>query len=214
MICSTGFRLSLVFLTVGLALGSANAGRSHSPEVALAAIKAGNDRFAAGKPVRPNQDPAKRREVATKQTPHTVVVTCSDSRLSPELIFDQGLGDLFVVRTAGNTVDAENLGSIEYATSVLGARLVIVLGHDKCGAVEAAIGKGKLPGNLPAVVRPIKRSVGKESELGKAIAQNVRSVRETLAIKNRVTATQVANGQIQVRGAVYDLQSGKVVLLD
>lgn len=186
-----------------------------APDTALKVISEGNKRFVAGTPERPNQTPAHRAKVALKQTPHTVVVTCSDSRLSPELIFDQGIGDLFVVRTAGNTADPENLGSVEYATAVLGARLVVVLGHDKCGAVDAAMKGGKLPGNIPAVVKPIQRALPKTKiSLDEGIAINVKAVEKVLSSKNKMTADMVKSGQITVKGAVYDMASGKVRFLD
>ena len=186
-----------------------------APDTALKVISEGNKRFVAGTPERPNQTPAHRAKVALKQTPHTVVVTCSDSRLSPELIFDQGIGDLFVVRTAGNTADPENLGSVEYATAVLGARLVVVLGHDKCGAVDAAMKGGKLPGNIPAVVKPIQRALPKTKiSLDEGIAVNVKAVEKVLSSKNKMTADMVKIGQISVKGAVYDMASGKVRFLD
>ncbi|MFE5549268.1 carbonic anhydrase, partial [Streptomyces sp. NPDC056534] len=109
-----------------------------SPAVALDALLAGNTRFVSGAPQHPNQDAARRTELAPGQDPFAVILGCSDSRLAAEIIFDQGLGDLFVVRTAGHVLGTEVLGSVEYATSVLGARLVVVLGHDSCGAVAAA----------------------------------------------------------------------------
>lgn len=182
------------------------------PADALTIIKEGNARFVSGHPERPNQSPAHRAEVAKKQTPHTVVVTCSDSRLSPELIFDQGIGDLFVVRTAGNTLDAENMGSVEYATAVLGSRLVVVMGHDKCGAVDAAMKGDKLPtANLEAVVKPIKGAIGKGKQtLDQAIAKNVKAVEANLIKKNKLTADMVKSGQIKVVGAVYDMTHGTV----
>jgi len=190
-------------------------GKGVSPDVALKVISDGNKRFVAGTPERPNQSPAHRAKVALKQTPHTVVVTCSDSRLSPELIFDQGIGDLFVVRTAGNTADPENLGSVEYATAVLGARLVVVLGHDKCGAVDAAMKGGKLPANILAVVKPIQRALPKTKiSLDEGIAINVKAVEKVLSTKNKMTADMVKSGQITVKGAVYDMASGTVRFLD
>ena len=190
-------------------------GKGVSPDAALKVISDGNKRFVAGTPERPNQTPAHRAKVALKQTPHTVVVTCSDSRLSPELIFDQGIGDLFVVRTAGNTADPENLGSVEYATAVLGARLVVVLGHDKCGAVDAAMKGGKLPGNIPAAVKPIQRALPKTKiSLDEGIAINVKAVEKVLSTKNKMTADMVKSGQITVKGAIYDMASGTVRFLD
>lgn len=185
-----------------------------TPKAALKIIMDGNKRFVEGEPDRPNQSPAHRAKVAMKQTPHTVVITCSDSRLSPELIFDQGLGDLFVVRTAGNTLDAENTGSVEYATAVLGSRLVVVLGHDKCGAVDAAMKGGKLPGNLPAVIKPIQQTVRKGATLDQSIIANVKAVKAKLSSSNKLTADMVKSGQIAVKGAVYDMASGTVRVLD
>jgi carbonic anhydrase len=204
-----------VFTTVAFAHADDKHSAGVAPDAALKVITAGNARFAAGFAEHPNQSPERRAKVALKQTPHTVVVTCSDSRLSPELIFDQGIGDLFVVRTAGNTVDAENLGSVEYATAVLGARLVVVLGHNKCGAVDAAMKGGKLPGNLPAVVKPIQKALPKtQLSLDQAVAANVKAVEGTLATKNKLTAEMVKRGQIQVKGAVYDLATGSVKFID
>lgn len=205
----------LIFTAYAFAFADDKNSKSPAPDEALKVIKAGNARFAAGTPERPNQSPEHRAKVALKQTPHTVVVTCSDSRLSPELIFDQGIGDLFVVRTAGNTLDAENLGSVEYATAVLGTRLVVVLGHDKCGAVDAAMTGGKLPGNLPAVVKPIRGILAKTKiSLDEAVAANVKAVEKTLSTKNRLTADMVKREQIKVRGAVYNMASGTVKFLD
>lgn len=106
--------------------------------MAFESLLYGNKRFVSGVPGHPNQDAGRRAELAPGQDPFAVVLGCSDSRLAAEIIFDQGLGDLFVVRTAGHVLGAEVLGSVEYATSVLGARLVVVLGHDSCGAVAAA----------------------------------------------------------------------------
>lgn len=103
----------------------------------LTTLLAGNERFVAGAPEHPNQDAARRAEIAPAQTPFAVLFGCSDSRIAAEIIFDRELGDLFVVRTAGHVVGTEVLGSIEYGVSVLGCPLVVVLGHDACGAVAA-----------------------------------------------------------------------------
>jgi carbonic anhydrase len=121
---------------------------SLSPDMAFAKLKEGNARFAKGKPLHPDQSVETRQELSKGQKPFAVIVACSDSRLSPEIIFDQGLGDLFVIRIAGNTVGDAALGSIEYAVEHLGCQLVIVMGHDKCGAVKAAV-EGVTKGNHP-----------------------------------------------------------------
>jgi carbonic anhydrase len=119
---------------------------------------------------------------------------------------------LFVVRTAGNTLDAENIGSVEYAAAVLGAKLVVVMGHDKCGAVDAALKGDKLPtSNLEAVVRPIKSAIkGGKPSLDQAIARNVKAVEAQLIRSNKLTADMVKSGKISVRGAVYDMAKGTV----
>ena len=109
------------------------------PDVAMTRLRDGNTRFMKGKPKRPNGDPKRRAELANSQRPFAIVVSCSDSRVPPELVFDAGLGDLFVVRTAGEVVTAIELGSIEYAVDHLGASLIIVLGHERCGAVKATV---------------------------------------------------------------------------
>src|SRR6266508_220452 len=126
------------------------------PAAAVAELRAGNDRFVTGTPMHPNQDSERRAALAGEQTPFAVVFGCSDSRLAAEIIFDRGLGDLFVVRTAGHTVGAEVLGSIEYAVTILNAPLVAVLGHNSCGAVQVSrdvlAGAAAPSGNLRAVV--------------------------------------------------------------
>ena len=119
------------------------------PDVALARLKEGNDRFVAGRMIRPEQSPETRIRLSTGQKPFAVVVTCSDSRLPPEVIFDQGLGDLFVVRVAGNVVDEVGLGSIEYAIEHLHTPLIVVLGHEKCGAVSATLDALQPPYDRP-----------------------------------------------------------------
>lgn len=152
------------------------------PLHALRELLSGNHRFVGGYSEHPRQSASYRRTLAAKQKPHTVVITCSDSRVVPELIFDQGLGDLFVVRVAGNTVGGRELGSVEYALEHLDSRLVIVLGHTKCGAVKAAVDyHGHMAGALDSIVTPIRPSV-RDSEhqagdrMTNVVKQNVRSV--------------------------------------
>src|SRR5271165_1116409 len=111
-----------------------------SPITAWKSLKEGNERFVAGKPKHPSQSVEHRASLAVAQKPTAVIFGCADSRVAAELIFDQGLGDMFVVRTAGHVIDSAVLGSIEYAVTVLNVPLIVVLGHDSCGAVKAAIG--------------------------------------------------------------------------
>src|SRR5207237_5372942 len=123
-------------MTVAPAVGK-ETGAPLTPDQALSRLVAGNQRFVAHKPTHPHEDLARRHDLAGSQHPFAVVLSCSDSRLPPELVFDQGLGDLFVIRVAGNITDAAVIGSIEYAVEHLHAPLIVVLGHEKCGAVTA-----------------------------------------------------------------------------
>jgi carbonic anhydrase len=183
---------------------------------------AGNKRYVAGKVRHPNQTARRRTEVAKGQHPFAVILGCADSRVPPELIFDQGLGDLFVVRVAGNIADEADLGSIEYAVEHVGSRLIMVLGHEKCGAVAAAlevVEKGiTLPGHLPAVVKPILPAVeavkGKAGDrLDEAVRANVRLVVNRLKASEPVIGEMARAGKIKIVGGRYDLTSGAVELI-
>lgn len=132
-----------------------------APDVAIERLKAGNARFVKGKPSRPNATPKRRAEIAASQHPFAIVVSCSDSRVPPEMVFDAGLGDLFVVRTAGEVVTAVEMASIEYAVDHLGASLVLVMGHERCGAVKVAVEYRNPPAlPLPGVPKPAADSHG------------------------------------------------------
>jgi carbonic anhydrase len=190
---------------------------SVAPDQALMMLRDGNARYVAGKPTRPNQSVDRRAEVAGGQHPYAVVLTCSDSRVPPEMIFDAGLGDLFVVRVAGNTADDAAIGSIEYAVEHLGATLIVVMGHDKCGAVKAAVDGADsttpAPGHLPAVVGPIadavKQTKGKNGDpLDLAIRANVANVVQQLKTSKPVLGDRVSEGKLQVIGACYHLDNG------
>lgn len=179
----------------------------------------GNARFISGKAQHPHQDAVRIAETANGQKPFAIVVGCADSRTAPELLFDQGLGDLFVVRLAGNIVDAAALGSIEFAVAKLGARLIVVLGHEKCGAVSAAVdavkGAAAPPGHIGAIVdaiRPAAASVhGHEGdEVDNAVKANVQHVVERLKKASPVLTPYLQSGELTVVGARYDLDQGKV----
>src|SRR5437870_542082 len=135
-------------------------GAGIDPEQALQRLRNGNRRYAAMKALRPHQTRARRTSLAKGQQPFAVVVSCADSRVPPEIIFDQGLGDLFVLRVAGNIVDDHSLGSIEYAVDHLAVRLIVVLGHQRCGAVKAAketiAAKGEAPAHIQSLVTAIQ----------------------------------------------------------
>jgi carbonic anhydrase len=178
----------------------------------------GNERFTSGKMSRLNQDNARRTEVATGQQPFAIVVSCSDSRVPPEMVFDQGLGDLFVVRTAGHVVDPVAMGSIEFAVAKLGARQILVMGHERCGAVQAALEGATVPGSIGAVLADIRPTVGGPTTatpeaLDGAIAKQARAVAQQIRTASPVLTPMIQDGSLQVAAGVYDLDSGKVTAL-
>lgn len=191
--------------------------QSPTPDQAFELLIEGNRRFVAGAPQHPNQDAARRAQVAPGQRPFAVLFGCSDSRLAAEIIFDRGLGDLFVVRTAGHVVGAEVLGSIEYGADVLDCPLVVVLGHDSCGAVAAAcavLEDGMVPtGYVRDVVERVTPSVLAARAAGRVTADEIlaehvsRSV-DLLLERSRVLADRVEAGQTAVVGLCYRLADG------
>jgi carbonic anhydrase len=187
-------------------------------EEALTKLIAGNKRFSSGKASHPNQGTERRAEAAKGQRPFAVVVGCSDSRIPPEIIFDQGIGDLFIIRVAGNVVDDIALGSIEYAVEHLGARLIVVLGHSKCGAVTATVQGGEVHGHIGSIVKAIQPAVdkakGRPGDLtDNSIRANVQMVVQTIVDSKPALAPLVDAGSIRVVGAYYDIGSGKVEMV-
>lgn len=189
-----------------------------NPEQALAELYAGNRRFVTGAPRHPNQDADHRTAVADGQHPFAVIVGCSDSRLAAEIIFDRGLGDLFVVRTAGHTVGPEVLGSVEYAVTVLGTPLVVVLGHDSCGAVQAAresVRTGTSPaGHLGALVDAVAPSLlraGREGveDVDGIVDIHIAQTVEAMLARSAVLAEAVSAGRCGVVGISYRLSAGE-----
>lgn len=146
-----------------------------------------------------------------------MLVSCADSRVPPEVLFDQGLGDLFVVRAAGNIADTVALGSLEYGHAVLGSNLIVVLGHEYCGAVDAAVKGHEVPGHIAEVVRQIKpaveKSKGEIDMLNAAIDHNVRDSRPVSGDAARSCGSAVDSGKLRIVGARYDLDSGAVTLV-
>jgi carbonic anhydrase len=196
-----------------------------SPEAVLDRLIEGNKRFVKGELSHPGRKPDDFLPLAEGQAPLAIIVGCADSRVSPEVIFDQGVGDLFVVRVAGNVVDGSGpfiKGSVEFAVAELGARLIIVLGHEACGAVKAAVAhidaNDTLPGairDLVEVIRPAAASVrGKPGDkLENAIAANVQMGVDRLKGLEPILAGMVSKGDVKVVGAVYELRTGLVKLL-
>lgn len=214
--------LSVAVMTGFVSVAAANyvdgGGASVAPDKALQNLMDGNSRFSSGKSTYPHSNEARRTEVAKTQKPFATILTCADSRLSPELIFDQGIGDIFVARVAGNTFGKDILGSIEYSVAVLGSRLVVVMGHERCGAVDAAIKGGTLPGSIGNAVAPIKPAVlatksVKTDRLGKTIEVNAELQAKKLVSRSKILRDLVKKGELKVVAATYDLDSGAVKLL-
>lgn len=180
------------------------------PSLILERLLEGNRRFAAGNCQHAKLDPDRRTEVAGGQAPFATIVTCADSRVPPELLFDTGLGELFTIRVAGNVLTPTQLGSVEFAAYNLNCPLVIVLGHSGCGAVRATIDHGAdpsgLPANLRSIVDCIAPLIGGETDLGAAVKANAKAGAEI--VRKTLTTDTV------VRAAEYDLKSGLVELLD
>jgi carbonic anhydrase len=201
--------------------------RAETPSVsaddALKMLMDGNARYVASKAEHPRQSPERREEVATGQHPFAIILGCSDSRVGPEVVFDRGLGDLFVIRVAGNTLDQDSaLGTIEYGLEELGAPLVMVLGHERCGAVKATLdlaeSGGSLPGHIGALVDPIKPALDDiKGQPGDALDNLVRAnvVRVTEQLKNSepIVAEFFHDGRVKIVGALYDLETGQVEVI-
>jgi len=190
-----------------------------TPAHVLEMLEQGNRRFASGGS-RPRNLVAKVKGTAARQTPHSAVVSCMDSRVPPEIVFDQAIGDLFVLRVAGNVMSPDFLGSLEFATKVAGARLILVLGHTRCGAVQGAIDHVKL-GNLTGLLsklQPAIEAAGPGESKDPAYVRNVseRNVRLTMKRvrdESAVLREMVETGEVLLAGGMYDLDTGKVAFL-
>jgi len=192
------------------------------PDDALKVLMDGNARFVATKATYPNQTAERRTTVAGGQHPIAVVLSCSDSRVPPELVFDQGLGDIFTVRVAGNVADDAVIASIEYAVEHLGPTLVMVLGHEKCGAVAATLDAlksgGEVPGHLSALVDPIRpAAIQANSQPGDAldlaVIGNVGNVVAQLKASEPVIGEMFGQERIKIVGGRYDLDTGEVAIV-
>mgnify|MGYP006267684059 FL=1 len=180
---------------------------------ALKKLMDGNQRYITARVVHPHQDTRRRRQVAKGQSPIAVVVGCSDSRVPPEIVFDQGLGDLFVIRTAGNVVDNVSMASIEYAVEHVHVPLVMVLGHRRCGAVDAALHAGEVHGHIKSLVKAIAPSIdklqGKSGDLlDMAVKANIKRVVAKIKSSKPILSHLVKKGRVKVVGAYYNLDSG------
>jgi len=186
-------------------------------EQALQKLMEGNARYASGNASHPDQSVERRSELIAGQHPFAVIVGCSDSRIAPEVLFDQGLGDIFVIRTAGQVLDDVAIASIEYAVEHLGVPLVVVLGHDSCGAVTATIEGGEAPGHMNCLLDFIQpavdaaREIGDEDELlNNSIDINVHNIVDELKACQPILSEKVEKGELMIVGARYHLDSGEV----
>ncbi|MEX0670757.1 MAG: carbonic anhydrase [Pirellulales bacterium] len=186
-----------------------------TPQQALDFLEGGNARFVAGKSAAPNRDIERLREVAPRQTPFAAFLGCADSRVPIEIVFDQGFGDLFVTRIAGNVAATENIASLEFATHVLGAKVLYVLGHTSCGAVAAAAKGEPVPGQISALFQHIRPAIRMaRGDVAAAIRENVRIQAQTLVEASTVISALVSAGKVLVAGGIFDLQTGKVEPID
>jgi carbonic anhydrase len=202
-----------------------------SPQEALALLKEGNKRFLSDRSTAAPLDARRRLEIATGQTPFAVFVSCADSRVPPELLFGRGLGELFIVRNAGNTVDTVALGSIEYAVAELGVPLIVVMGHQRCGAVAAAVAvvedNTTFPGSIGQMVEPIVPAVlrararldsahvkDRAAILDAAVTENVMRVVDRLRSSEAILTEPLREKKLLIIGARYDLDDGRVTFFD
>lgn len=218
------FKKIVLGLGLTMALFANTASMSQvSAQEAIKLLKEGNERFVTGKIARPHTDFARLQEVSKGQHPFVTINSCSDSRVPPELLFDQGFGDLFVIRNAGNVSATDEIGTIEYGTEHLGTRLVVVLGHTNCGAVTAVAKGDHVHGNIPALVSSIVPAVKRirdtnkgatyDKWLNSAIKENAFESIANILKKSETVRELVLNGKVKIVAALYDVESGKVEFL-
>jgi carbonic anhydrase len=194
-----------------------------TPETAFTNLVRGNERFVAGTAKGEHRDAERRRELASVQKPFAIVLSCSDSRVPPELIFDQGLGDLFTIRVAGNVLGSAQVASIEYAVEHLGAKLILVMGHESCGAVNAALEPATKKGSgstdldwLVGAIRPALKARGlasvssEDPKIRKPVMANIDFVTDSLIVRSKIIGDAIAKGQLKVARGIYSLDTGKV----
>ena len=189
-----------------------------TPDQALTKLMAGNTRFVAQKRTTPNQAKERLVEVAEGQAPFAALLSCADSRVPAEIVFDQGLGDLFVCRVAGNIATSEQIGSLEFGTAVLGAKLIVVMGHTACGAVKATIEGGRLPGQIGSIIDNIQVGVERArnnpgaDKLATAVKANA-SYQVELLKRSTLLGDLIDKKQLKIVAAYYDLNTGEVEIL-
>jgi carbonic anhydrase len=214
---ATAVGTGLVTSKLGLDLidsAPAIAKQNLTPDAAIGALLEGNKRFSIQKTKEPNRGSFRLREVAKGQKPFAAILGCADSRVPTEIIFDQGLGDLFVVRVAGNVATPEEIGSLEFGTLVLGSKVILVLGHGSCGAVKAAIDNKPVPGQIGSILKHIKPlAVASNNTTGDLLkATTIANVKNQIAtLKSSPVITDlIATGKLKIIGGFYDLETGVV----
>lgn len=185
-------------------------------EEALSRLKEGNERFTTNSLTHPQQDASRKEELTGGQKPYAIILSCADSRVVPELAFDTGLGELFVLRVAGNVANTSTIASIEYAVAHLGTNLIVVLGHESCGAVTAAVGGGDNGYNLNhllAHVAPAVAACGDGAAVNDVVKKNAELTAEELVDRSNIIGGAVANEELKIVPAYYNLKTGKVDFL-
>ncbi|MEH2447245.1 MAG: carbonic anhydrase [Nostoc sp.] len=190
---------------------------SLNPDAALQKLMEGNQRFVQHQPQYPDQSALRLQEVAQAQHPFATILSCADSRVPAEIVFDQGIGDIFDVRIAGNIATSEAIGSIEYAVVLLGSPLLMVMGHERCGAVTAAVQNQSLLGDIGTFVKAIKPAVEKVKDqsgdaVENAVVANVQYQLERLK-RSQLLTEQVRSGKLKIVGGRYDLDTGNVNII-
>lgn len=188
------------------------------PDSALKRMLEGNKRFMQGKQQNPDRTRLRLQETAKTQYPFASMLSCSDSRVPAEIVFDQGLGDLFVVRLAGNVLSPTAIGSLEFATSILGSQLIMILGHERCGAVSAAVKGDPLPGRIGTFVEDIKPAVAKVKgkpgdPVENAVVANVQYQVQMLKETSIMLTQLIQEGKLKIVGGRYDLDTGEVTIV-
>lgn len=216
---------SILSVLLTMTLASAAETAPPTADEALKKLMAGNERFASGQTQSPRRSPKDFSAVAEGQNPSAIIIACADSRVSPELLFDVGVGDVFVIRVAGNVIDGAGSaikGSVEYAVAELNVPLIIVLGHSNCGAVKAAVKhidqKDSLPGAINGLVELVKPAAARSKDLkgdvyANATAENVKIGVDKLKMLDPIIAPRVKEGRVKVVGGVYDLNTGRMELV-
>ena len=208
----------LLVIAVTLTGVGHQAGPNVTPDSALAELKAGNAHHVRHQYQHPHESATRQRELVAGQHPHAEILSCADSRVPPEIVFDQGLGDLFVVRVAGNIATDTEIASLEYGAEHLHIPLLVVLGHESCGAVTAAVQGGDAAGHITTLMSLIKPAVDKShgmpgDPVANAVRANVQMVVQQLRASTPILSELISHGKLKVIGGVYSLQTGEVTWL-